>query len=222
MIFFYKEWIKTRYYFLMAFAVLLSFCLYGILNINRIFELKGAVHVWEVALQRDAIFVQQMRFIPLIIGLIAGLVQFFPEMQQKRIKLTLHLPCSYYRSVGIMLLFGISTLSTLFALNFSLLGIFLLKFFASEIAWHILLTVLVWMVAGLLAYLLSAWVCIEPVWKRKIVNTLISAAVLRIFFISETPEAYNAFLPILVVFTLMAGTLPFLSVARFKAGKQDQ
>ena len=221
MIFFYKEWIKTRYFFIIAFVVTLCFCIYCMLSISRVIELKGAVHIWEVVLQRDAIFIQQLRFIPLIVGVLAGIIQFFPEMQQKRIKLTLHLPCSYYRSIGTMLLFGLGVLLLIFASNFLLLGVFLSKHFAIELVKHILLTACTWYLAGILAYLFSAWICIEPTWKRRIVNILIALAVLRIFFISETPEAYNRILPILLIYTLMAFTLPFYSVIRFKAGKQD-
>ncbi len=221
MIFFYKEWIKTRYFFIIAFIVTLCFCVYCMLNIARVIELKGAVHIWEVMLQRDAIFIQQLRFIPLIVGILAGVVQYFPEMQQKRIKLTLHLPCSYYKSIGGMLLFGAVVLLLIFLSNFLILGIYLSQHFAGELVRHILLTAVTWYIAGILGYLLSAWICIEPTWRRRIVNILLSAAVLRIFFISEVPEAYNRMLPVLAVYTFVASVLPFYSVARFKTGKQD-
>jgi len=221
MIFFYKEWIKTRYYFIIALIVTLCFCTYCILNISRVIELKGAVHIWEVMLQRDAIFIQQLRFIPLIVGILAGIVQYFPEVQQKRIKLTLHLPCSHYKSVGSMLLFGAIVLLLLFLSNFLLMGIYLSQHFANELIRHILLTAIPWYIVGMLGYLFSAWICIEPTWKRRIINILLSTAVLRIFFISEVPEAYNRILPILAIYTLLASLLPFYSVSRFKTGKQD-
>ena len=93
LVFFYKEWIKTRYFFLIALVLSVLFCVYAMLNINRVIELKGAAHIWEVMLQRDAIFIHYLRFVPLLMGAVAGMMQFVPEMQQKRIKLTLHLPC---------------------------------------------------------------------------------------------------------------------------------
>lgn len=221
MIFFYKEWIKTRYYYIAAFVVMLAFCIYCILNIGRVIELKGAAHIWEVMLQRDAIFIQQLRFIPLIVGILAGIFQFIPEVSQKRIKLTMHLPCRYIQSIGSMLLFGFSGLLLIYGSNFLVLGISLSNHFAAEMVSRILLTALPWYVAGILGYLLTVWISVEPTWKRRIVNILIAAALLRLFFISEVPEAYNRFLPILITYTLFAATLPFYSVARFKTGKQD-
>ena len=88
LVFFYKEWIKTRYFFLIALVLSVLFCVYAMLNINRVIELKGAAHIWEVMLQRDAIFIHYLRFVPLLMGAVAGMMQFVPEMQQKRIKLT--------------------------------------------------------------------------------------------------------------------------------------
>ena len=47
---FYKEWIKTRWYFLLAVLATLGFTSYCMLRINRVVEMKGAAHVWEVML----------------------------------------------------------------------------------------------------------------------------------------------------------------------------
>ena len=47
---FYKEWIKTRWYLLVGFVLTAAMTGYGVLNLHRIVEFKGAVHVWEVML----------------------------------------------------------------------------------------------------------------------------------------------------------------------------
>ena len=64
---FYKEWIKTRWYFLLAVVTTLGFTGYCMLRINRVIEMKGAAHVWEVMMQRDAIFIDMLQYIPLIV-----------------------------------------------------------------------------------------------------------------------------------------------------------
>lgn len=61
---FYKEWIKTRWYFLLAVVTTLGFTGYCMLRINRVIEMKGAAHVWEVMMQRDAIFIDMLQYIP--------------------------------------------------------------------------------------------------------------------------------------------------------------
>ena len=77
---FYKEWIKTRWYLLLAGVVTLGFAGYSMLRINRVVELKGVEHVWEVMLQRDAVFVDLLQYIPLLVGLLLAVVQFVPEI----------------------------------------------------------------------------------------------------------------------------------------------
>ena len=71
---FYKEWIKTRWYFLLAVVTTLGFTGYCMLRINRVIEMKGAAHVWEVMMQRDAIFIDMLQYIPLIAGVLMAIV----------------------------------------------------------------------------------------------------------------------------------------------------
>ena len=103
---FYKEWIKTRWYFLLAVVTTLGFTGYCMLRINRVIEMKGAAHVWEVMMQRDAIFIDMLQYIPLIAGVLMAIVQFVPEMQRKCLKLTLHLPYPELKMTGNMLFSG--------------------------------------------------------------------------------------------------------------------
>ena len=179
---FYKEWIKTRWYFLLAVLATLGFTGYCMLRINRVVEMKGAAHVWEVMLQRDVIFIDMLQYIPLIAGILMAIVQFVPEMQRKCLKLTLHLPYPELKMTGNMLLSGLVLLLVCFASNFLLMEVYLNGILAHELKNHILL---------------------------------------RIFFLSPTPEAYNKFLPYLVVYTLLTASFSWLSIVRFKAGKQD-
>ena len=203
---FYKEWIKTRWYFLLAVLATLGFTGYCMLRINRVVEMKGAAHVWEVMLQRDVIFIDMLQYIPLIAGILMAIVQFVPEMQRKCLKLTLHLPYPELKMTGNMLLSGLILILVCFASNFLLMEVYLNGILAHELKNHILLT---------------AWICLEPAWKRRILNLIIAVLLLRIFFLSPTPEAYNKFLPYLVVYTLLTASFSWLSIVRFKAGKQD-
>ena len=218
---FYKEWIKTRWYFLLAVLTTLGFTGYCMLRINRVVEMKGAAHVWEVMLQRDVIFIDMLQYIPLIAGILMAIVQFVPEMQRKCLKLTLHLPYPELKMTGNMLLSGLVLLLVCFASNFLLMEVYLNGILAYELKNHILLTALTWYLAGISGYLLVAWICLEPAWKRRILNLIIAVLLLRIFFLSPTPEAYNKFLPYLVVYTLLTASFSWLSIVRFKAGKQD-
>lgn len=218
---FYKEWIKTRWYFLFALLLTLGFTGYCLLRMYKTGSLKGFAHLWEVMLQRDAVFVDLLQYIPLIAGILLAVVQFVPEMQRKCLKLTLHLPCPAWKMIGTMLLAGMLLLLVAFGSNFLLMEVFLGKVLAVELKQRILLTALPWYLAGVAGYLLAAWVCLEPAWKRRVINLIISVFLLRIFFLANAPAAYISFLPLLTVCTLAAAAFSWLSVLRFKEGRQD-
>lgn len=218
---FYKEWIKTRWYLLLTMVVTLGFAGYSMLRINRVVEMKGVEHIWEVMLQRDAVFVDLLQYVPLLVGLLLAIVQFVPEMHRKCLKLTLHLPYPQMRMVASMLLYGMAALIVCFALNFLLMAVYLEGILAPELVRHILFTAAPWYLAGITGYLLVSWICLEPAWKRRILNLIIALLVLRVFFLSATPEAYNNFLPWLALYTLLIAGFSWLSVVRFKEGKQD-
>lgn len=218
---FYKEWIKTRWYLLLSLVVTLGFVVTIILRIKGIMELVGAAHIWEVMITRDAIFVDILKYVPLTMGVLLAIVQFVPEMYHKSLKLTLHLPCSQFKVINSMLLFGVATTLSIFILNYAVLAPFLYSIFPVELYSRMLLTALPWYLAGLAGYLLISWVVLEPTWRRRLVNIVISILVLSIYMQPSTPEAYNDFLLPLAIFTLFLISLSWLSVIRFKIGKQD-
>lgn len=218
---FYKEWIKTRWFFLFSVVVMLGFSGYSILRIHRVAGMKGIAHVWEVMLQRDVVFVDLLQYIPLLVGILMAIAQFVPEMQRKCLKLTLHLPCPELKMIGSMLLSGLILLLLCLGSGFLLMYIYLSGVMAPELRNHILLTAFPWFLAGISAYLLISWICLEPAWKRRVANLVVTVLLLRVFFLSTAPEAYTPFIPSLAVYTLLTASFSWISVLRFKAGKQD-
>lgn len=218
---FYKEWIKTRWYWLLALLLSTGFAGYAMLRVARVYSMKGAEHLWIVMIQRDAIFVDLLQFVPLFVGLAFALVQFVPEMHHKSFKLTLHLPIRATRAVAAMLSFGSVLLIATFALSLMLMWGYLQSVLAPELWQHIILSTLPWYLAGLAAYLLTAWISLEPTWKHRVINGVIALLLLRIYFMSPAPESYNSFLPLLAVVTLSYSLLSMLSLTRFRDGRQD-
>ena len=218
---FYKEWIKMRWFCLVAALFLAGFTAYALLRVQRVITFKGAAHIWEVMLEKEVVFIDILQYLPVLLGVLLALVQFIPEMYHKCLKLTLHLPYPQLKMINLMLLYGLLTLVICFATNYILMFVYLQGILAPELYSRILLTALPWYIAGICAYLLIAWVCLEPTWKRRVLNLVISVLLLRVFFLSSDPEAYNGFLPWLTIYSLLTISFSWLSVLRFKAGKQD-
>lgn len=217
----YKEWIKMRYFYPLCAAVLLGFTAYALLRIERVVTFRGVSHVWEMLLQKETVFIELLRYLPLVSGVALAAVQFIPEMARKRLKLTLHLPYPQRRTMLLMTGFGLVALTVLFAVQAAALGAYLQPLLAPELVARILLTTGPWYAAGLVLYLLTVWTVIEPTWRRRVANLLIAAGVCRIFFLSEVPQAYDGMLPWLVGFLLCALFFPLVSVYRFRQGCQD-
>lgn len=215
---FFKEWLKTRMAVVLAGVATMGLCAYLLITIGRVMESHGMMAVWDTLLNRDTLLIEPLRFVPIVVGVLLGVAQILPEMTQKRIKLTLHLPIENWKSIGIMVLYGAVVMAGLAVLNLGVCFGMMSVWLPAEILKHIFLTAVVWYLAGLLAYFFTVWVVLEPTWKLRIPEMLFAAACLRGFYMSTMPEAYNAFLPIMAVFTVLCSALPLLSIDRFKKG----
>ena len=85
-----------------------------------------------ILLSRDTVFIELLQYLPLIIGALFASLQFIPEMTQKRLKLTLHLPYPQQRMILLMLLAGVAQISIVFLLQAASLWIYLQQHIACE------------------------------------------------------------------------------------------
>jgi hypothetical protein len=171
-------------------------------------------------IQKDMGLIPLFNYLPLLSGVLLAISQFIPEMQNKRLKLTLHLPLPESGIMAAMLFFGWSIVFLLFAVTLIVLLAGLHFYFAGEIVSAAFQSALPWFMAGITGYLVAAWVCLEPVWRLRIFNTAAGLCALSLFFIKAKSGAYVCFIPVLIVFMLICFSFPFFSTARFKEGAQ--
>ena len=129
---FFKEWIKTRRCYAVVCLAMFGFVGYCMLNVNRVAEIKGAPHLWEVMILKDAVFLDIFKYVPTFLGILFGLMQFVPEMQNRCLKLTLHLPYSNHRMLAVMQLFGLALLAACFALSVLMIVLVYARIFVPE------------------------------------------------------------------------------------------
>ena len=217
----YKEWIKMRALLPVAAVAVLGFTVYALLRVERAVDFRGAAHVWQIMIDKETVFIEPLRLLPALAGIATALVQFIPEMSQRRLKLTLHLPFPQRGMILVMAAAGLGALAVLFAAQAAMVWGYMHRLLAPELTARAMMTAVPWWAAGLTLYMLTAWICLEPTWKLRIVNLLIAAGIVRIFFLLDKPEAYNSFLPTLIIFTILCASLSIRSVVRFKEGCQD-
>lgn len=218
---FYKEWIKLRWVIAGMSGIFVALIPYLIINLHSKFRFAGKAHLWSVIADKDINMISEIHYFPLLAGLLLGLFQFIPEMNKKSFKLTLHLPHPEMLTVLKMLFFGLGNLVALFIISEGLL-FWLLSFSlppAVLSAWFF--ATLPWYLAGIAAYLLTCWVCIEPLWKQRAANTLVAAALISVFLRTAGSFAYLHALPFLIALVLVSLLFPFYSVFRFKEGSSE-
>lgn len=218
---FYKEWTKTKRAILLLVAVFAAIIVYAFINNSQVLRLEGAVVVWSSIITKDMPLLPSfIIWLPLLAGLLVGFAQYTPEMANKRLKLTLHLPIPENKILAAMLIYGVGVLSVMFLFVYLVLIIGMSLYYPSEVVCAMIWSSLPWFLGGLIGYLFVAWICIEPVWKQRIFNSLIAIAFLSFFYMSGKSGAYATFVPYLVVLMVLAFSFPFFSTARFKDGAQ--
>ena len=217
----YKEWLKSRFVILCMAILLFGFTAYDFLALSKNAELGGYRFLWEYAVSKNSILVDNLIHLPVVCGVLLALAQFVPESYRKCLKLTLHLPLSQSVTVTVMQGYGVCVLVLLFALQSLSLLLFLGHYLVIDVVWRILFSMLTWFCAGVCAYLWTSALCLEPSWKMKVIEVVLMGAVLSSFYLSSAQMAYRSgILPMFVVTTLLASLLIHYSVRRFKDGVQ--
>jgi len=216
----YKEWIKVRWLLLLVALIYTATVVFTLVKVNRSFRFAGAVHLWEMIIQKDLVLIDYLKYLPLIGGVLIALGQFVPEMIKRKFKLTLHLPMPHFKPVVAMMGFGLGSLVVInLCVTLVVSGVLQFKV-APEMLWAWSQALAPCLMAGLTAYLLTAWICIEPVWSQRVINGLVGGIVIYLHFLSVPSGGYRFFAPVLLVLDSLCYLFVFYSVARFRQGAQ--
>ncbi|MDR1738585.1 MAG: hypothetical protein LBR66_07225 [Candidatus Symbiothrix sp.] len=216
----YKEWIKTRSVVILLLAIFIAASIYSFMKIAQDARLMGMTAYWESLIEKDAALFPYFTYLPLLAGVLLAITQFVPELQFKRLKLTLHLPLSESTIIWTMLLYGFLTVLALFTLTLPVLMFYISRILPREVVGMSFAQLLPCFLGGLAAYSITAWICLEPQWKQRILNILPAMVLLSCFYISASSGAYCPFVPYLIALTVVALLFSFISTTRFKEGVQ--
>jgi hypothetical protein len=190
------------------------------MKIMEAIRLIGMVNYWESIIAKDISLFPYFEYLPLLSGALLAITQYVPELQYKRLKLTLHLPLNETKILLTMLCYGISIILLFILIILPVLLLGLSIYFPAEIVHAAFYRILPWFLAGLAAYLITSWVCLEPQWKQRILNGIPGISALSYFIISTKSGSYQPFIPYLLGFVIIAFFFSFYSTIRFKEGVQ--
>lgn len=129
----YKEWMKTRRLIGVMSLLMAAAVGYTYIDLTHAIRLNEAVNVWYGCLFQGTSVAPWMMYLLPLAGIALGVVQYVPEMTQKRLKLTLHLPAGETQIMASMLWYGFSVILLLCLLLLLLLAAVTRLFLPSEV-----------------------------------------------------------------------------------------
>ena len=164
----FKEWLKIRWAALILFGVFLLLMAKMTLNISYAIRIMGANNFWYEVITRSTLFFDDILYLPALTGAVIGAFQFFPEITEKRLKLTLHLPMPENRILLIMTAFGAITVTAICGLVLIILSVVTNIYFPPAVLQATVLTYIPWWISGLIAYFGTITIFVEPIWLKRL------------------------------------------------------
>jgi len=215
---FYKEWLKIKETFLFVSLLGLGIVIYLYFDIEQTNTFNNSNAFWSLITARGYLYYDLFRYIPLVAALALALAQFIPEVINKKLKLTLHLPLKENKILLSMQSFTFGLLILLSLLWLLLMIIISSIYFPAEIVNSMILTSLPWFMAGILTYFSVSALIIEPLWNRRIINAVVSISLLWLLTSNVRYSAFSGLLPLLSIVVLFSFSFILWSGRRFKIG----
>lgn len=200
----FKEWLKIRWVAGSGYLLFILISIYTFLTIRSAGIHSGENEIWYKFLFVNAQFYNLFKLAPIVFGLALGVFQFVPELNQKRIRLSLHLPMDQKGILLTMVLFGQLILwlglMLLFACFAALTNIIL----PVQIIKAGILSIIPWGLAGILCYNYVVIILLEPALTQRIFHFSIGT-VLLLFYLQKTiMEGLNPQIPFLLLLAVFS------------------
>jgi len=214
----YKEWLKVRWFALVAFGLEIIALIYIFSNLRATLEFNSAFDIWNVIIFRNLKELLDTYSPKKGIFLFEANEQYLPEILDMKLKLTLHLPLKENHVFLFLNFFGTLLLLALFLPVILIIIAISRSIFPAEIVSATLITMLPWFLAAFVLYYFIAAIMIEPLWVRRVILAVVGFVWVMQFLFDTGYGAYqNVLLPLFVI-TLLFSVLHLLSGLRFKRG----
>lgn len=214
----YKEWLKIKWVIIGLTVINVAVILNIYLDLGNFFKEFAANAVVGQLQAYEITFYSDIKNIILATGLLIGVFQFYPEINQSKLKLTFHLPVKENIILMQMAGFGTIIIATISLIDMLLLSIVTIKYLPHEFYTNMLMTTLPWYLGSLCVYFWIVVIFIEPNWTKRILTMLVAYGVVSLFYAGEGYSKYSYSILYFALLTILSGSIIFLSAYNFKRG----
>ncbi len=215
---FYKEWLKTRWAIIISAGILLLALIKMVLEISYSIRLIDANNMWNQIVMLGYMYYGDLLYLPTFIGLAIAITQFMPEISDNKLKLTLHLPMPENTILLSMLFYGIVNIFILFIGAEGLLLLLSAQFFPAQINISALVTTMPWFLAGMVTYLATATIFVEPRWPKRIIMGVFFLLFVETLLNQSLHDIYTRSLIYFVIISLLFSISILYTAQRFRKG----
>jgi hypothetical protein len=108
-----KELIKLHKTFLVLLLIHIAVAAYMWLRLKGGFAMMNPVNIWSDIIEKHAFFFGRFEYLIALSGIVLGIMQFYPEVEKKRFRISCHLPVNEYLMTASMIGFGIAAMTAL-------------------------------------------------------------------------------------------------------------
>lgn len=215
----YKEWIKTGWFLIILTILALLTVAKIFLTVQHNITFSDANNYWYYILFQSFSYESYLKFVPLVIGLTLASAQYIPEITDKRIKLTFHLPLKENNIMLMMLGYGVVSLLGSYLIIFLSFAVLSNIYFPAEVMNAAFINIAPWLLAGFVGYFMAALVILEAIWKYRAAYFVVGASFIMLFFESSMNGAYAPALPLLAIISILSSISLLFSAYRFRKGE---
>lgn len=216
----FKEWLKTRWAGLISLLVFVLLLIKTTLNLSYAIRILGANNYWADVFIKGNLFFGDLLYLSALTGIVIAAFQFFPEIAENRLKLTLHLPMPENTILLYMVAFGSMMVLSVLGIAMILLSLITIIYFPIEVLWAVWMTTWPWLLSGLVAYFTTITIFVEPIWFKRLVFMFIGVSFIGALL---EPDRFNYFersIPAYTLVSLLFSLMVLFSAHRFRKGVQ--
>jgi hypothetical protein len=187
-----KEYLKLNRALWALLIFHIAAAVYFYLRIRSAFVAGSPISLWTNIITMNSFFFSIFEKPLYITGFAIAVLQFYPEVEKRRFRISCHLPANEYITLAKMIAFAVSSISLFWLIDALSVLLISARYFPYEIFSETPLVMFYWYINALLFYAVASVLTLEPSWKHKGRLFIMLAAFYKLVSISiyNSPKAY--------------------------------